>query len=91
MSKPSPYHLTSKASQGNAFTRHIYGEPSVFCTAKELGRAKAQMSLTLTERGQAAIAASNARLDKYIKPKAKGKTKPKAASRNWATAKEAAA
>lgn len=87
----TPYYLTPGASQGNAFTRHIYGAPSVFCTAKELGRAKAQMSLTLTERGQAAIAASNARLDRYIKPKAKGKAKPKAASRNWATVKRAAA
>lgn len=67
----NPYHLTTGASQGNAFTRHIYGPPSMFCTAKEIGRAKAQMSLTLTEKGQAAIAASNARLDRYIKPKAK--------------------
>lgn len=71
---PTPYHLQPGASQGNAFTRHIDGPPSVFCTARQLGWAKAQQSLTLTESGQAAIAASNARLDKHAKPKAtKGK------------------
>lgn len=32
-----PYHLTPGASQGNAFTRHIYGGPSVFATRTKAG------------------------------------------------------
>lgn len=27
----NPYHLEPGASQGNAFTRHLDGQPSIFC------------------------------------------------------------
>lgn len=42
--------------------------PTVFNNARELGRAKAHQSLTMTEKGRANVQASNARLDAHIRP-----------------------
>lgn len=61
-----PYHLTPKASQGNAFTRHLDGGPSIFASAKELGHQARKLG-RMTDKGQANVQASNDRLDVRIK------------------------
>lgn len=43
--KKTPYHLTPGASQGNAFTRHMNGEPSVFCSKANPDRGAAKFTV----------------------------------------------
>lgn len=63
----TPYHLTPKASQGNAFTRHLNGQPSVFCTAKDIGE-QARKAGQMSAKGRANVQASAERLNKIIGP-----------------------
>lgn len=61
------FHRPKPAQVVNAFGRIHEDTPTVFATKQELGRAKAHQSLTMTEKGKAAIAESNRRLDVYVK------------------------
>lgn len=59
------FHRPTPASVRNAFERD--DTPTVFSSRKERGRAQAQQSLTMTAKGQAAIAAAAEGLNKIIR------------------------
>lgn len=59
------YHLSPGASQGNAFTRHLDGGPSIFVTKQDLGH-QARAAGRASAKGQANIRASNDRLNEII-------------------------
>lgn len=54
-------------SQGNAFTRHLDGGPSIFATKQEIGHQARKLG-RMSADGQANVQASNDRLNKIIKP-----------------------
>lgn len=59
------FHRPTPASVRNAFERD--DTPTVFASRKELGRQQAQQSLTMTAKGQAAIAAAAEGLNKIVR------------------------
>lgn len=61
MTKLFQLHRPTPAHAPNAFERVHDRSPTVFATTLELGRAKAHQSMTMTDQGQAAIAASHKR------------------------------
>ena len=63
----TPYHQTPGASQGNAFTRHLDGGPSIFATKQEIGHQARKLG-RMSADGVANVQASNDRLNKIIKP-----------------------
>lgn len=59
------FHRPTPASVRNAFERD--DTPTVFSSRKERGRSQAQQSLTMTAKGQAAIAAAAEGLNKIVR------------------------